>query len=252
MLIDWFTVVAQIVNFLVLVALLKHFLFGRLVKVIDERKKKVETCLADAEAKSREAERQVELEQARTLEQERKRDEMLAEAQRQASAKRDEMIQKTREEVRKLEAKWREDLDRERGAFLDEVRRRAGKEILAIVRRALADLASSDVQHSAIEALLERLRNFDVAALRELSRSDLTVLTPADLAEDARQAIRGTIETRLGTPVQLHFTRTPDMGWGIELRGNGRRIGWNSDTYVEALEENLREALERRAETVVS
>ena len=28
MLIDWFTVVAQIVNFLVLVALLKHFLWG--------------------------------------------------------------------------------------------------------------------------------------------------------------------------------------------------------------------------------
>ena len=32
MLIDWFTVVAQIVNFLVLVALLKHFLYGRLVR----------------------------------------------------------------------------------------------------------------------------------------------------------------------------------------------------------------------------
>ncbi len=31
MLIDWFTVVAQIINFLVLVALLKHFLWGRLV-----------------------------------------------------------------------------------------------------------------------------------------------------------------------------------------------------------------------------
>ena len=81
MLIDWFTVVAQIVNFLVLVALLKHFLFGRLVKAIDERKKKVESCLADAEAKSKEAERQVELAQARTLEQEQKRDQMLAEAQ---------------------------------------------------------------------------------------------------------------------------------------------------------------------------
>jgi hypothetical protein len=52
--------------------------------------------------------------------------------------------------------------------------------------------------------------------------------------------------------VQLHFSRAPEMGWGIELRGNGRRIGWNSDTYVEALEENLREALEHRVETMVT
>jgi len=252
MLIDWFTVVAQIVNFLVLVALLKHFLFGRLVKAIDERKKKVESCLADAEAKSKEAERQVELAQARTLEQEQKRDQMLAEAQQQASEKRDELIQKTRVEVRKLEARWREDLERERGAFLDEIRRRAGKEILAVVRRALADLASSDVQHSAIDALLEKLRTFDVAALNELTQNELIVLTPSDLIEETQQRIRETIQIRLGSPVQLRFSCAPEMGWGIELRGNGRRIGWNPDTYVEALEENLREALERRVETVVS
>src|SRR5579864_4507682 len=195
MLIDWFTVVAQIVNFLVLVALLKHFLFGRLVKAIDERKKKVESCLADAESKGKEAERQVELAQARTLEQERKREEVLAEAQREASQKRDEMIQKTRNEVRKLEARWREDLERERGAFLDEIRRRAGKEILAVVRRALADLASSDVQQSAIEALLERLRSLNVATLHELTRSEVSVSTPDDLPEDTQQRIRETIET---------------------------------------------------------
>jgi len=252
MLIDWFTVVAQIVNFLVLVALLKHFLFGRLVKAIDERKKKVESCLAEAEAKSREAERQVELAQAHALEQDRNRDERFAEAQRLAAAKRDELIQKAREEVHKLETKWREDLEREQGAFLDEIRRRAGKEILAVVRRVLGDLASSDVQHAAIEALLEKLHSFDLTTLYELTRNELTVLTPNELTEETQQRIRESLEARVGSPVQLCFSRAPEMSWGIELRGNGRRIGWNSETYVDALEENLRETLEYRVQTVVS
>ena len=252
MLIDWFTVVAQIVNFLVLVALLKHFLFGRLVKAIDQRKKKIETYLADAEAKTKEAQRQVELEHARTLEQERERDALLADAKRQASEKRDEMIQKSREEVRKLENKWREDLDRERTAFLEEIRRRAGKEMLAVVRRALADLASSDVQHSVVEVLLERLRGLDVTALRELTGNELKVLSATDLPSETQQRIRDTLESRLGKPVQMTFGRASEMAWGIELRGNGRRIGWNVNTYVEALEEDLREALDRRVETVVS
>ena len=252
MLIDWFTVVAQIVNFLVLVALLKHFLFGRLVKAIDERKKKVEACLAQAEAKSKEAEHQLEMEQARALDQERKRDQLLAEAKQEAVEKRDEMIQKAREEVRKLGVRWKDDLERERSAFLDEIRRRAGKEILSVIRRALSDLANTDVQHSAIEALIERVRTFDVAVLRELTGHELTVLTPSDLTDETKHRIRETIEARLGSPVQLRFSPAPEMGWGIELRGNGRRIGWNSDSYVEALEENLREALERQVKTVVS
>ena len=60
MLIDWFTVIAQIVNFLILVALLKHFLWGRLVRVIDDREQRVATQVAEAEKKNKTAEQKLE------------------------------------------------------------------------------------------------------------------------------------------------------------------------------------------------
>lgn len=40
MLIDWFTVIAELVNFLILVWLLKRFLYEPVLKAIDEREKK--------------------------------------------------------------------------------------------------------------------------------------------------------------------------------------------------------------------
>ena len=43
MLIDWFTVLAQIVNFLVLVGLLKRFFFGRLIQAVDGRERRIAT-----------------------------------------------------------------------------------------------------------------------------------------------------------------------------------------------------------------
>jgi len=49
MLIDWFTVGAQIVNFLILVWLLKHFLYKPILDAIDAREKKIAAELADAE-----------------------------------------------------------------------------------------------------------------------------------------------------------------------------------------------------------
>ena len=55
MLIDWFTVVAQILNFLVLVWLLKRFLYKPVLDAIDAREKGIATKLADAEAKEAEA-----------------------------------------------------------------------------------------------------------------------------------------------------------------------------------------------------
>src|SRR4249919_3833463 len=58
MLIDWFTVVAQVVNFLILVWLLKRFLYGPILNAIDAREKRIATELADAEAKKTEAQKE--------------------------------------------------------------------------------------------------------------------------------------------------------------------------------------------------
>ena len=60
MLIDWFTVLAQIVNFLILVALMKRFLYGPLVAAIDAREQSIDTRLAEAARKEREAAARIE------------------------------------------------------------------------------------------------------------------------------------------------------------------------------------------------
>src|ERR1700733_11055519 len=58
MLIDWFTVGAQVLNFLILVWLLKHFLYKPILNTIDTREKRIATELADANTKRTEAEKE--------------------------------------------------------------------------------------------------------------------------------------------------------------------------------------------------
>ena len=55
MLIDWFTVGAQALNFLILVWLMKRFLYKPVLHAIDEREKRIAAELADAAAKKAEA-----------------------------------------------------------------------------------------------------------------------------------------------------------------------------------------------------
>ena len=55
MLIDWFTVIAQVVNFLILVWLLKRFLYRPILDAIDDREQRIATKIASAEAKEHEA-----------------------------------------------------------------------------------------------------------------------------------------------------------------------------------------------------
>ena len=56
MLIDWFTVIAQIVNFLILMGLLKYFLYDRVIAIMDERQRKIDERLTDSEETKKAAE----------------------------------------------------------------------------------------------------------------------------------------------------------------------------------------------------
>jgi F-type H+-transporting ATPase subunit b len=250
MLINWFTVVAQIVNFLVLVALLKRFLWGRLVAAIDAREKHIAGRLAEAEEKNKGAEKLKEQARSEEVALGDKHDQIIRQAQREAEDERNAMIQRARDEVRGLEARWHEDLEREQSAFLNHLKRRAATEMLSVIRRALNDLACSDVQECATRTFLDKIKKLDAAALRDLIGKELTVLSALEIPGPVQHEIQAALEARLGAPVPLQFQRAPAMAWGIELRGNGRRIGWTPDSYIESLEENLKEALERRADLV--
>jgi F-type H+-transporting ATPase subunit b len=250
MLIDWFTVVAQIVNFLILVALLRHFLWARLVRAIDERETRVAGKLAQAEEQAKDAARQVEEVQARALEMAHRREEMIVQAKREADAERNRMIERARETVRELEARWREDLDHERTAFFRELRRRAAGEVLTVIRRALEDLASSDLQQAAMQVFLARLHSLDLATLQAMAAEELLVRSAVELTKATRQEVRAVLGDRLGGEPRMRFECDPAMAWGLELRGNGRKIGWNPESYLDSMEENLNEALDRRADTL--
>jgi F-type H+-transporting ATPase subunit b len=249
-LIDWFTVVAQIVNFLVLVALLKHFLWGRLMRAIDEREARIAGELAGAEQKTKEAERHAEEVRAREAKQEQKRGEMMVQARKEADDERAKMIQKARNDANDLEKKWREDMDREQTAFLAELKTRAASETLAVMRRALADLSSVDLQQAVVAVFLDKLRSLDVETLRELGSNGQLVRSALDLPEPARQNIEKILGERLGVPLRLTFEKDPAMAWGIELRGNGRKISWTPESYLDSLEENLKAALARQEKNV--
>ena len=58
MLIDWFTVAAQALNFLVLVWLMKRFLYKPILHAIDEREKRIAAEMANADKKKAEAEKE--------------------------------------------------------------------------------------------------------------------------------------------------------------------------------------------------
>ncbi|HJT87633.1 MAG TPA: hypothetical protein VJ732_07245 [Bryobacteraceae bacterium] len=248
MLIDWFTVAAQILNFLALVWLLKRFLYGRILGAIDAREKRIAAAVEDAQNKQREADNQLAQYQANLRSIQQQHEALLEQARADAENQHATLVDQARRSVQALEIQWREDLERERRAFLFDLRRRAATEIFTIAGRAVADLASADLQQGAIHVFLEKIRVLDGADWKALSDGTLSVRSAFDVPEPTRAEVQRVLEERLGSPVRLQFDRDRGLGWGVELRGAGRRIGWTLETYMEDMEQDLKEMLDRTPE----
>src|SRR5208282_6098025 len=105
MLIDWFTVGAQALNFLILVWLMKHFLYQPILHAIDAREKRIAAELADAAAKKAEAQKDRDDFQHKNEEFDRQRAALLDKATDEAKAERQRLLEEARQVADELSAK---------------------------------------------------------------------------------------------------------------------------------------------------
>src|SRR5580658_10522934 len=179
MLIDWFTVGAQALNFIVLVWLLKHFLYQPILNAIDAREKRIAAELADADAKKAEAQKERDEFQHKNEEFDQQRAALLNKATDEAKAERQRLLDDARKAADALSAKRQETLRSDAFNLNQAIRRRAQQEVFAIARMALTDLATTSLEERMGEVFTRRLRTMDGKAKERLAEALKTTSEPA-------------------------------------------------------------------------
>lgn len=253
MLIDPFTVIVQIINFAVLLVALKFVLFDRIVRHMDERQQRLaqqreesEERLAEAAEKGRELDR-------RLAEFDREREDLMAEAREHARQRRQELIEEARREVEAQRDRWSQALEDEQDQMLERIRSRIGEQVIELTRRALRDLADSDLQARYVEAFAGRIEGLASDERDELGRwvaedGKPSVVSASELDDEQREQLRTLVRELAGDDVEPAFRRDAGLVGGIEIQASGRAFGWTVDGYLERAEESMREIMSRDRE----
>jgi len=245
----WFTTVAQIVNFLVLLVLLWFLLYKRILRAMDERQQDVASRFEQAEKKQQAAQAKDDAYQGKLRELDEHRETKLEEAAEEAARFRKERIAQAKEETDAVRQEWYEALQSQKQQFLQQVREEAAHRVCNMTRKALSDLADADLEERIVNSFMNQLRALaqaDKQVLKDALQDSgqLVLRSTFDLTEDRRQDVRAAIGETLGTGDNLAFTTGPDLICGIELRGAGRAVGWNVSDYLDEIERELTERLE--------
>jgi len=250
-LIDWFTVGAQVLNFILLVWLMKRFLYQPVLDAIAAREQKIAAELSDAAATQAEAKMQQDEYQQKNLVFDEQRAGLMQKARDDAQAERERLQAEAGEAAKAATTTRARALLADTLLLRQELTRHTQEQVFDIARRVLGDLAAVSLEQRACEVFIQRLSSADGealaalgAALKATTEHEPALLRSAfALPAAQRDAIRVALEESFGQPIALAFETAPDLVSGIELSAQGLQLDWSIADYLGTLSAGLEDQL---------
>lgn len=252
MIIDIFTILVQIINFLILVFLLKKFLFSRILDIIDERENQIGKQFAEVEQKEKAVEQEFEKQREIREKLEREWQDNLARIKREIETKRGAMMAEAREAVNKVQSEWERAISTQREAFLKGLKRLSCQQVFIISKKVLSELANANLEDQLIESFINQLEGLDKQKREEFrldgrkglsgkNKNSVEINTAFPLSEESKNLLLKKVRQLINNDIIPSFHISDNLICGIELRTESKKIAWSMENYLDMLEEGLKD-----------
>jgi F-type H+-transporting ATPase subunit b len=241
--IDWVTVLAQIANFLVLVWLLKRFLYKPILNGIDAREAEIAEQMGEA---TRAQEKAAAAEADFVAQQQTLQADQAALAERvreEAEQQRDALLAKAHGKLEQERKDLQAHLALEQERFTTELYKASAETLYKLAGRALHDLADERLEeHIALHVLSKLKPMSEELASAADNAEEAVATTHAPLPESAREKMKAALEALLpGLP--LRFATDDSQSPGLDLRIGSIQLAWTVESYTDELVGLLEERL---------
>lgn len=242
--INWFTVIAQIVNFLILVWLLKRFLYKPVLNAIDAREKKISAQLKDAAAKKAEANKEQEVFRKKNEDFDKERVTKMNKVREEVDSEKQRLFEEVREEATTMRSKYDALLKHQEQEISDTLKSKTKEEVFAIAGKTLADLANTNLEEQVINVFIKRIRELEDEnksrlknALNNEHRS-ISIKSTFELSSTSKQELEKAIEKITEQKNNFQYLLQPELVSGIEIDTESYQLSWNIDSYLDSLKKD--------------
>ena len=257
MLIDPFTIIAQIVNFLILVALLKRFLYKPITQAMEARSQRIERQLATAASKEKDAKAEKELYLQKQQELEAQKQEWLIEATKEVESQKEELTQTAILDVEQMRSQWYQNFERDRPQLTRKTHQDLTKQITFTARKALVDLAKASLEEEIIDTFIERLYYLNSLQSKNINSAStpkeqhlVTISSSFAITNGQKTRLIAAIKEQITAEAEVEFEIDSNLVCGIELRDRGYKIAWNLEHYLTELEAVTAKALAENGKSI--
>jgi F-type H+-transporting ATPase subunit b len=224
---DWATIAFQVINFLVLAAVLYRFVFSPVMGRVRERRAEKDRLMKEIREDRAEAERARQALSERLADAEQEADQIVTEAQKRAEAERQQMLEEIEVEIEQMLADAREDVRQMRQQAVDEFHDELINAILDVSARVIGQAAPDEVHDRLLKQLTDRIWEMgrqEMERVRAFRRSlgertpTAYVATAKPLSSQQQGELARTFSALADRSVDIHLETDPSLAAGMRVR----------------------------------
>lgn len=250
--IDWFTFIAQIFNLLILLFLLRKFLYLPVLKAVEIRQKLIADELKKAEQSRLKAERAEEKCLQKTQEIEREKQQILADVQREAEKLAADLREQAENQYHQAQAEWQTRLKGEQKSFDVAVQKLTVEHFNRFAEKAMKQMANADLNDWIIKRFADKIKNLPVdekTKLRENFQSQkvLCIETASEPDFERKKQIEDLLRLECALPesIKFQYKINADLVGGIIVQGGEYMVEWSLKSYLQEFKQTMSEEVSR-------
>jgi F-type H+-transporting ATPase subunit b len=241
---DFTTFVFQVINFVVLLFILKRLLYKPVREIVEKRRKLTEKTVQDAEKTRQEA---LELKgkyQEETAKLKEVRGQMLEELQKEVMEQKKKLIAKAEEEAGKVTEKEMAILGAEKKRLQAEMKEQAIETACIFASRILRDISDKDLHQSTYRKLLKMLDQV-AQDLKRAEEEPLSVelATMYPLSAEELEKFRQQLESLVSRKVAVNAVVDETLIAGARLRAHDKVYNFSLSGQIDLLRTKLKKAV---------
>ena len=244
--IDLFTFVAQVINLIILLFLLRKFLYIPILKAIDERQRIIASELNSAEMARKKAELSAKEYADKMQELEVQKQEILFKVKLQAEKLSENLQQEAKQQYKKSQKQWNNRLLSEQNNFENALQKLIAQHFNNFAQNALKEMAGTDVNGIIIKYFLEKIEKLSARENKDFAEAfnrnkSIYIESANSLSKDIKNNLEVLLHKQWNLPDSIKFIYIikPDLISGISIQTGEQRIEWSLNGYLEEFRKNM-------------
>lgn len=246
--INWFEILAQLINFFILLFILQKLFYKPVTKAMEQRQENLRKTREEADAEMETAKRLIENYRGKMEKVSEKEEKVLKEAREKAAEEKQELLAKYREEAEEKKKVYMAAVEEEKEKFLKDLRVNLGRQAVAVAEKIMEETAEAVPGEGSYRLFLKKIDELSPEMIEEEKNAEkegVTLFSSAEMSEGQKKELEEKLQEIFGKKTAVEYAVKEELIMGYELKMNTVTVHKNFRKQLEEVERKIREYLEK-------